>query len=208
MGHVVDRGGGVGRGGVALRGGDTPVGLVAAFVFLVVEGGESEDVEEEQRGSHCDGDAELCGVIPLGFDDNGRLIRQLPGLALVGALLGVGRRNPGVAGRGRPVVFTGKTLGVRVRGGVLWRYLSGGGDVLEKFIDVMEMWNKLQPKCNLGSTVMVSNSRLEADVKVELVFWVVLSPSYLLKSVGFCVDELCILWNWLVWVPERENTYM
>lgn len=67
------------------------------------------------------------------------------------------------------------------------------------------MGNELQPKCNLGSTVVVSDSRLEANVKVELVFGVVLSPGYLLKSVGFCVDELCILWNWLVWVPERET---
>lgn len=143
MGHVIGGGGGIGRSGVALRGRDPPVGLVATFVFFVVEGGKSEDVEEEQRGSHCDSDAELCGVIPLGFDDNGRLVRQLSGLALLGALLGVGRRNPGMAGRGRPVVFTGKTLGVRVRGGVLWRYLGGGGHVLEKFIDVMEMRNKL-----------------------------------------------------------------
>lgn len=205
MGHVVGGGRGIGRGRVALWGGDTPIGLVAAFVFLVVEGGKSKDVEEEQRRSHCNGDTELCGVIPLCFDDNGRFVRQLSRFALVSALLGVGRRNPGVAGRGRPVVFTGKTLGVRVRGGVLWRYLSGGGHILEKFIDVVEMRNKLQPKCNLGSPVVVSDSRLEADMQVELVFRVVLSPGYLLKSVGFCVDELCILWNWLVWVPEREK---
>ena len=203
MGHVVGGGRGVGGGGVALRGRDTPVALMAAFVFLVVEGGESEDVEEEQRGSHCNGDTELCGVIPLGFDDNGRLICQLSRLTLVGALLGVGRWNSGVAGCGWPV-FTGETLSVRVRSGVLWRYLSGGGHVLEKFIDVMEMWNELQPKCNLCSAVVVSDSRLEADVKVELVFWVVLGPGYLLKSVGFCVDELCILWNRLVWVTEKE----
>lgn len=42
-------------------------------------------------------------------------------------------------------------------------------------------------------------------MKVELVFGVVLGPGYLLKPVGFCVDELCILWNWLVWIPEEEN---
>lgn len=40
-------------------------------------------------------------------------------------------------------------------------------------------------------------------MKVELVFRVVLGPGYLLKPVGFCVDELCVLWNWLVWIPER-----
>ena len=50
---------------------------------------------------------------------------------------------------------------------------------------------------------MVTDSRFETNVKVELVFGVVLGPGYLFKTVGFCVDELCILWNWLVWIPER-----
>lgn len=104
-----------------------------------------------------------------------------------------------------PVVFTRETLGIWIRGGVLWRYLSGGGHILEKFIYVMEMRNKLQPKCNLGSTVVVSDPRFEADVKVQLVFRVVFSPGNLFKSVGFCVDKLCILWNWLIWISEREK---
>lgn len=47
-----------------------------------------------------------------------------------------------MAGSGRPVVFAGEPFGVRVRGGVLWRYLSGGGHVLKKFIYVVEVWNQ------------------------------------------------------------------
>lgn len=205
VGHIVGGGGCISRGGVALWSRNTPVGLMPSLVFLVVECGESKDVEKEQGCSHCYGDAELCGVVPLGFDNNSRLVCQLSSLTLVTALLGVGRWNPGVAGSRWPVVFTRETLGIWIWGGVLGRYLSGGGHVLEKFIYVMEMWNKLQPKCNLGCAVVVSNSRFEADVKVQLVFRVVLSPGYLLKSVGFCVDKLCILWNWLIWISERET---
>lgn len=164
VGHVVGGRGRVGGGRVALRGGHAPVGLVPPLVLLVVEGGESEDVEEEQGRPHGDGDAQLGGVVPLGFDDDGGLVRQLSGLALVGALLGVGGRDPGVAGGGRPVVFPGETLGVGVRGGVLRGYLRGGGHVLEKFVDVVEMRNQLQPKRNLGGAVVVSDPWFEADV--------------------------------------------
>lgn len=42
-------------------------------------------------------------------------------------------------------------------------------------------------------------------MKVELVFGVVLGPSYFFKAVGLSVDELGILWNWLVWISERED---
>lgn len=63
------------------------------------------------------------------------------------------------------------------------------------------MWNQLQPEGNLGGTVVVSDSRLETNVKVELVFGVVLGPGDLLKTVRLCVDELCVLWNWLIWIP-------
>ena len=52
---------------------------------------------------------------------------------------------------------------------------------------------------------MVSDTRFETDVKVKLVFGVVLGPGYLLETVGLCVDELCILWNWLVWISEKRK---
>lgn len=50
---------------------------------------------------------------------------------------------------------------------------------------------------------MVADARFEADVEVQLVFGVVLGPGDLFKPVGLCVDELCILGNWLVWIPKR-----
>lgn len=52
---------------------------------------------------------------------------------------------------------------------------------------------------------MVPDSRFEADMKIELVFGVILGPGYLLKAVGLCVDELGILWNRLVWIPWKEE---
>lgn len=110
-----------------------------------------------------------------------------------------------MAGGGRPIGFGSESFSVRVRGGVLWGYLGGGGYILEKFIDVVEMRNQLQPESNLGSPVVVPYSRFETDVKVELVFGVVLGPRYFFKAVRFGVDELCILWHRLVWIPEREG---
>lgn len=108
-----------------------------------------------------------------------------------------------MAGGGWPVGFGSESFSVRVRGGVLWGYLGGGGYILEKFIDVVEMRNQLQPESNLGSPVVVPYSRFETNVKVELVFGVVLGPCYFFKAIRFGVDELCILWHGLVWIPER-----
>lgn len=45
-------------------------------------------------------------------------------------------------------------------------------------------------------------------MQVELVFRVVFGPGHLLKPVGLRVDELCILWNWLVRVPEGGKQKM
>lgn len=61
---------------------------------------------------------------------------------------------------GRPVVFPWKAFGVRVRGGILRRYLGGGGHVLEKLIYIVKMWNKFQPERNLRSPIVIPNSWL------------------------------------------------
>lgn len=46
MGYVVGSRWSIGWSGVALRGGDALVGLMAAFVFLVVKSSEGEDVQK------------------------------------------------------------------------------------------------------------------------------------------------------------------
>lgn len=203
--HVVGGGGGVGWGGVALGSGDAAVGFVPSLVFLVVKRGEGEDVQEEQGGSDGDCDAQLRGVVPLCFDDDRRLVGEVAALALVCRLLGVRRRDPWVSCRGGPVVLTWEAFRVRVWRCVLGRYLGCCGHVLKKLVDVVQMWNEFQPERHLGRTVVVSHSGFEADVKVELVFWVVLRPGHLLKPVGLRVDELCVLWNRLVRIPETEK---
>lgn len=48
--------------------------LATALVLAVVQGGEGQDVEEKQRCSHGDGDAEFCGVISgIGHDQGTHL---------------------------------------------------------------------------------------------------------------------------------------
>lgn len=48
--------------------------LPAALVLAVVQRGEGQDVEEEQRGANGDGDAELSGVISrVGHDQRTHL---------------------------------------------------------------------------------------------------------------------------------------
>lgn len=202
--HIVGRGRSPGRGGVALWRGKAAAGVVPPFVFLVVESGKGQNVEEEQRRPHGDGDAQLSGVIPLGLDDHRGLVTQVAAQALVRALLVVVcGRKPRVACGGRPVVLPGEALGVRVRGGVLGGYLGGCGHILEKLIDVVEMGNQFQPERHLGGSVVVPDSGFEADVKVKLVLGVVLCPGDLLKAVGLGVDELGVLRNRLVGIPER-----
>lgn len=205
--HVVGGGGRcAGWRCASLRSGRTPaVGLVPALVLLVVESGKGQDVEEEEGSPHGNGDTQLSGVVPLGLDDHGGLVGEVSALALVGSLLGVGRGDPRVAGGGRPAVFAGETFGVGVRGGVLRGDLGCGGHILEKLVDVVEVWNQLQPERHLSSPVVVSHSRFETNVKVQLVLWVVLGPCYLFEAVWLRMNELCVLRNRLVWIPDREG---
>lgn len=51
-------------GGLALWAGLSVARFLPPLVLAVIEGCESQDIEEQKRGSHRDGDAELCGIIP------------------------------------------------------------------------------------------------------------------------------------------------
>lgn len=57
----------------------------------------------------------------------------------------------------------------------------------------------------LVGTVMLFDPRLQANVQVELVFLVVACPCYFLKAIGLGVDELGVLGDWLVWVPDKKS---
>jgi len=40
-------------------------------------------------------------------------------------------------------------------------------------------------------------------MQIKLIFRIVFGPGYFFKAVGFCVDELCVLWNRLVWISTK-----
>lgn len=77
---------------------------------------------------------------------------------------------------------------------------------MEEFVNVMQVRHKLEPERDFGGTVVVSDTGLQTDVEVELLFGGVLRPSHFFKSVWFSVDELGVLRNWLIWVTENMKT--
>lgn len=98
----------------------------------------------------------------------------------------------------------GQTLGVRVRGVVLrGGTVREGGHRLEEFVDVMQVWHQLEPEGDFGGPVVVPDTRLQANVEVQLLFGGVLRPGHLFKSVRFSVDELSVLRNWLIWIAGK-----
>lgn len=68
------------------------------------------------------------------------------------------------------------------------------------------MRDQLEPEGDLGGTVVVSDTGLQANVEVQLLFRGVLRPGHFFETVRFSVDELGILRNWLVWVSVKSET--
>lgn len=90
-----------------------PVGLVAPLVLLVVERRKGQDVQEEERCPHSDGDTQFGGVVPFGFDEDGGVLGPcfMRVLGVFGTVSGsdcrtfgrgpdLGRRPPGSIGEG------------------------------------------------------------------------------------------------------------
>lgn len=76
---------------------------------------------------------------------------------------------------------------------------------MEHVMEVVEMGHQVFPEGYFGCTVMVTDTRLQANVQVQLVIGVILGPGYLLKAVGLGVDELGVLWHWLVRIPMKTS---
>ena len=57
----------------------------------------------------------------------------------------------------------------------------------------------------LVGSVVLFDPRLQADVEVQLVLLVVACPCHLFKAVGLGVDELGVLGDRLVWIPDRKS---
>lgn len=81
-----------------------------------------------------------------------------------------------------------------------------GGHRLEEFIDMMQVRDQLEPEGDFGGTVVVSDTGLQANVEVQLLFRGVLRPGHFLKSIRFSVDELGVLRNWLIRVTGKIET--
>lgn len=74
---------------------------------------------------------------------------------------------------------------------------------LEELVDMMQVWDQLEPEGDFGSTVVVSDTGLEANVEIQLLLGGVFRPSHFLEAIRLCVDKLGILRNWLVWITEK-----
>lgn len=66
------------------------------------------------------------------------------------------------------------------------------------------MRHQLQPEGHLVSTVVVTDTWLQANMQVLLVLRVKLCPDDLLKSVWLCVDKLGVLGHRQVRIPEEQ----
>ena len=84
--------------------------------------------------------------------------------------------------------------------------MSEGGHRLEELVDMVQMRHQLEPEGDFGGAVVVSDTRLQADVEVQLLFRSVLGPGHLFKSVWFCVNELGVLRYWLIWITAGTQT--
>lgn len=95
----------------------------------------------------------------------------------------LGRRSPSSVGKG---------------GHVRRRNLCGCGHILEYLIQVVQVRHEFQPESHFCGSVMVPHSGFQANMQIELVFGVILGPGHFLKAIGFCVNELGVLRNWLI----------
>lgn len=76
-------------------------------------------------------------------------------------------------------------------------------------MNVVEMGHQVFPEGHFSGTVVITDTRLQANVQVQLVVGVILGPGHLFKTIGLGVDELRVLWHWLVRIPintsQREH---
>lgn len=66
------------------------------------------------------------------------------------------------------------------------------------------MRHQLQPEGYLVGTVVVTDTRLQANMQVLLVLRVELGPDDLLKAVWLCMNELGVLGDWQIRIPDEE----
>lgn len=85
----------------------------------------------------------------------------------------------------------------RIQGGDF----GGSGGVMEHVMEVVQMGHQVFPEGHFGGAVVVTNTRLQANMQVHLIVWVVLRPGHLFEAVSFSVDEFGVLRHRLVGIP-------
>lgn len=127
-------------GGCALRAAP-PVDVMSSLILLVVQGCEGQDVQKQQRCPHCNGDTQLCGVVPLiHWEGTGLLF----GIILFGS------------GKGwchRCGIFPCRSESDVCR----WHFSCCRG-ILRNVIEIMQMRYQLQPEIYLIGSVMLFDS--------------------------------------------------
>lgn len=163
--------------GATLRGQSAvaPLHEFVALVAFVVKRRKREHIQEKKRGT--DG---YCHT---------QLGRIVPGFA--------GERQ--VGGSFRTFVLRIRRIGGDHR--VACRGVGDSGwsvscDAAVDFVEAMEMRHQFQPEGYLVCPVVVSNSRLQANMQILLIFRAELCPDDLLEAVGLGVDESGVLRNW------------
>lgn len=121
-----------------LRAGLPVAGVLSPLVLAVVQGRKSEHIQEQQRGSHSNSDAELCGVIPRVLHHQWPCLITISPRLFVLTVVGWGHGRP--LGVEWPGGFSiGPLGGHGVLGGLWWGHFGGGGGVVEHVMEVIQV---------------------------------------------------------------------
>lgn len=174
-----------------------PSMLQTPFVFLIQQSRKCKYIQKQQRGSHCNGHGEFSRVV-LSRDTSSIFLSNLVYSRLWWLRSASLRAWMTCTARRPNLVYTSS---VRKNAVILESgTVCEGGYRLKELINVMQVRNQLEPEGDLGCTVVVSDTGLEANVEVQLLFRCVFRPRHFFKAIRLCVDELSILRNWLVWI--------
>lgn len=175
-----------------------PLQQLVPFVTFVVQCSKGQNVEEEQRRTHCYRHTELRRIVP-------RVAREREAFRRVFGTFKVRvrriSRNRGVASRACAGILARALPASPVRATRRQSCGYGGDDLLMQGVEVR---HQLKPEGNFVGTVIVPDARLQPDVEVLLVFRAELGPDNFFKAIGLSMDELGILWHWNVRITGKK----
>lgn len=165
-----------------------------SLVPFVIKRSERQNVKEKKRGAHGYRHAQLRGIVPS-LHGEGRVAGSLGAVGVWIWGVGGGYGVPCGAGVGPLMVFV-------VFGASGWQ--SRGDRTNDFLMEAVKMWHQLQPEGHLVGPVVVSDTRLQANMQIMLVFGAELCPNDLFKAIWLGVDEGCVLRNRQVRIPVKK----